>query len=383
MQLRTLSDLVFRIREISSGRPDLLSVDNQGRRESLSTADFLRGIHSVTLALEAQGVCQGDRVAILSENRPEWHIVDFACQLLGAPSVPIDPSLSGEQVGFILRNSASRWVFFSGIEQRDLLLSLASTLTSPPECVAFESEAAVEGGVSITRLMGEGAPRLGEIPIERFRGRPKEFDPASLVYNVDVGAKRGLVDPSPRLLTHRDLVGQIADRDVSFTASPSDLLVSSLSLAQTLPRSLDLLCFYRGVPIHYAHENLQSILLRERPTHLIAAAEWYQEIYQSVSYQMQKERPWRRRVYRWAMEIGQRHAAASEAGFVGPWVALRRRLADDLIYQRVRQMFGGRIRYVITADKLLAEEVKRFFDVVGLPIFLCAEDSRGLSETTA
>lgn len=369
MKLSTLSDLVFHIRELSSGRSDLLSFDAPGRRENLSTADFLRGIHSVTLALEARGVGRGDRVAILSENRPEWHIVDFACQLLGAPSVPLDPGLSRQQVGFILRNSASRWVFYSGIEHRDMLLSLASTLTSLPELVAFESDAVVEGRASITRLMGEGASRLGDIPIERFRDRVNELDPASLIYTMPSAApEESQADPRAKLLNHQDMVTSIAELGATIEVSPSDRVVSSQSLAHSLPRSLDHLCFYRGATIHHTSGEVPSAVQREHPTHLIAAPDLYSEIYRSALKDVRSDRLWRRRFFHWAIDVGRRHGAASRAGFVGPLASIQRRLASALVYRRFRRRFGDQIRQLISDGAVLDEAAVGFYAAVGLPV---------------
>ena len=87
--MKTLSDLVFHVLDHSAGRPDLLATKRKRRVEVLSTSDFLGNIHSLAIALEKQGVQPGQRVALFSENRPEWHVVDFACHLLGAVPVPI------------------------------------------------------------------------------------------------------------------------------------------------------------------------------------------------------------------------------------------------------------------------------------------------------
>ena len=100
MAAATLSDLVFRIREVSGGRSDLLTLQERGRRLTTSTADFLRGVHSLALALEARGLSGGQRVAIFFENRPEWHMVDLACQLIGAVTVPIPPESPQQTCGF-------------------------------------------------------------------------------------------------------------------------------------------------------------------------------------------------------------------------------------------------------------------------------------------
>ncbi len=363
MPVGTLSELVFHVREVSGGRSDLLSMRLGGRRETLSTTDFLRGVHSLALGLEARGLKQGDRVALFSENRPEWHVTDFACQLLGAPTVPIAPTSSRDHVGFILRNSASRWVFYSDSKKRDLLVGLGSTLTSPPELAAFDSGVA-GGGTSITRLMGEGASRLGDVPIGRFRGRARARDVAGLVYSLGASG-----DPERSEVSHRELIAGMRACDRAFDLSPADLAASFVPLSETLPRAIDHLCFYRGVAIRYAPsvDEAPEVLRRERPTVLTAMPEVYERGYERVREQARQESLPRRRLLRWGLAVGRRHAAARRAGFVGPLLALERKLAELWVYRGLRRQFGGRLRFAISGGEL-APEVSEFFAAWGMPV---------------
>ncbi len=373
MSVGTLSDLVFHVREISSGQPDLLSTFSGGRRENLSTADFLRNIHSLALALEARGVAPGDRVALFLENRPEWHVVDFACQLLGAPTVPLYPALDQRRVGFILRNSGSQWVFFSGADRRDLLHALQPTLTSAPELVALEGDSG--GGISLTRLMGEGAARIGDVPIERFRGRVSEEDLASLIYTSGATG-----DPKGVMLSHRNLISNVLACGEIFDLSPADLAVSLLPLSHGLQRTLDHLCFHRGAPVHYvfANEEIAATLRREQPTVLAAIPAAYERAYHRTRELARRRGPLRRRIFDWAIATGKRHAAIEGEGFVGPLLALQRKLADLLVLSGIRRRFGGRLRLPISGGAPLAPEINGFFEAIGTPLF----QSYGLTETS-
>ncbi|MEO1084856.1 MAG: AMP-binding protein, partial [Acidobacteriota bacterium] len=142
----TLSGLLFHIREASGGRADLLETYRPETVESLSTTDFLRQVHALAVALEGRGVVAGERVAIYSENRPEWHVVDFASHLLAVPVVPISPTTSREHVAFILRNSGARWVFDSDAAKRDALLDVQRGVSAPPRAIAFDADATMPGG---------------------------------------------------------------------------------------------------------------------------------------------------------------------------------------------------------------------------------------------
>ncbi len=384
MPIGTLSDLVFRVREISSGRPELLSIVQGGRREALSTADFLRNIHSLALALESRGLAKGERVAIFSENRPEWHVVDFACQLIGAPTVPLYPALGSRQVGFVLRNSGCRWVFYSGDAKRDLLAELAPTLTSPPALVAFDSDAVADGGTSIVRLMGQGAASIGEVPIERFRGRVEEEDLASLIYTSGATG-----DPKGVMLSHRNLISNVLACGEIFDLSADDLAISLLPLSHGFQRTVDHLCFYQGVTIHYfshwrpsgetpAIEDLPAVLRRERPTILAAVPAFYERAYRQVQELAGQQGSFGRKVFNWAIAAGQRRAVAERGGFVGPLLALRRKLADLLVLRGIRRHFGGRLRLPISGGAPISPEISEFFEAVGTPLF----EGYGLTETS-
>ncbi len=375
MAIATLSDLVFHVREISSGQPELLSVVLGGRREALSTADFVRNIHSLALALESRGLVKGERVAIFAENRPEWHIVDFACQLIGAPTVPLFPALGRRQVGFVLRNSSSRWVFYSDSSKRDLLDSLGPTLTSPPSLVAFDSDAITTGGTSITRMMGDGATRIGDVPIERFRGRVEEDDLASLIYTSGATG-----DPKGVMLSHRNLVSNVLACGEIFDLSTDDLAVSLLPLSHGFQRTVDHLCFYRGVEIHYLPtiEDLPSTLRREQPTILAAVPAVYERAVQRTYELAGPTGSTRRRIFDWAIAAGMRHANSERDGFVGPLVSLKRKFADLLVLRGIRRYFGGRLRLPISGGGPISTEISDFFESVGTPLF----QGYGLTETS-
>jgi long-chain acyl-CoA synthetase len=376
MSVRTLSDLIFHVRDVSTGRPDLMTVRLPARRESVSAADFVRNVHSLALALEARGLAKGERVAIFSESRPEWHVADFACQLLGVATVPLVPASPARQVGYVIRNSGCRWIFYSDAAKRDLLAELMGALTSPPQAIAFDADAAMTEEATLTRLIGEGAARRGEVPIERFRGRVGEEDLASLLYTSGTTG-----DPKGVMLSHRNLVSNFLACDELFEdLGPEDLALSFLPLSHGVQRTLDHLCLYRGASIHYVPslEDLPRSLREERPTLMVAVPRLIERTYRNMLDELRAESGWRRRLTRWSVEIGKRHAAAARRGFVGPLLALERRLAEALVLRRVRRGFGGRLRYAISGGGALAQEASEFFEAIGLPLY----QGYGLTETS-
>jgi long-chain acyl-CoA synthetase len=372
MTVRTLADLLFHVREAAAGRGELLSVCLPRGREALSTSDFVSNVHSLALALEDLGVKAGDRVAIFSENRPEWPTVDFACQLLGAPTVPLFPTLPADRVGYVLRNSGSRLVFYSDAAKRDLLAELQDALTTPVEGVAFDADAAPAGGgaagpgTTLTRLIGRGAARRGEMPLSRFRDRVAEDDLASIIYTSGTTG-----DPKGVMLSHRNLVSNFLACGELFKLGPADLALSFLPLSHVFQRTIDHLCFYRGVSVHYVTREAEVAreLAAARPTILTSVPLLYERLYVRMTEELARQGPLRRLAGRWAVAVGRRHAAERRHGFVGPLLALERQLAERLAFRKLRALLGGRLRLPISGGAPLAREVGDFFEAIGMPVF--------------
>ena len=373
--LESLNELVFRIREASAARGDLVAITRGERTTTVSTTDFLREIHALAVALDDAGLEHGERVAIYCENRPEWHVVDLACQLLGAPTVPIAARLGPSEVAFVLRNSGARWVFYGDERQRDILRDLRAGLTRPPTAIAFDGDAALDDGRTITRMIGDGTGRLADVPIERFRGRAAADDVASLAYTRGPDG-----EPCGAMLDHRALAFAVEACGRVFDLGTEDRVLSFSPLSRGLARALDHLAFVRGAAVHHVPDglDLSRALAGRRPTVLVAPPRVYAMVVERTRAEIEGYRPRNRRLASWALAVGARHATAAREGFIGPFLALQRWLAHRSVLRHIQRPFGGRLRLAISDGEPLADDVVRFFEAVGLPLV----ETYGFTETS-
>ena len=372
--LRTLSDLVFYLAETQQDLERRFSWQEGNERHWLSTDDWVGRIHALALALEERGVSKADRVAIFSENRPEWHITEFACQLLGAITVPLYPTLPADQVGYILHDARCSWVLYSDKDKAEILTGVRAQLTRPLSCVAFDSEAAMEPNFHLEAMLDRGAELRRGKPLEALRSRPNEDDLASLIYTSGTtGNPKGVV------LTHRNLISNVlACRDL-FELGPKDLSLSFLPLSHVFQRTVDNLFLYKGVSIHYVKsiERVPRALTEIRPTILASVPRLYERAYIRVQANLEKETAGKRRIFDWAIGVGARYQEAKTAGRAAPHLAVQRRLAHRLVFGKIHERMGGRLRLAITGGAPLPEKVGRFFGAIGLDLF----EGYGLTET--
>ncbi len=362
----TLSDLVFQIREISSGRQDLLIRQGE-KRETLSAPDLLSNVHALVLALEEEGIEKGDRIALFSENRPEWPAVEFACHLLGCIVVPLRADTEPEAIGYRLRNSRSRMIFYSGQAQHDLLQDLERALTSPPRLIAFESSAARDDEMSFTRLLGQHSARRAEIPLERFRGRTLPDDPAILFYPASAegdGVVFSQSEALQHLLSRQEIPNMDLDRE--------DLLLSHLPLSDLRQWALDLYAFSRGARLVYSSANASSegsssegassegelekllqVLLEERPTVVTSETGFFEYLARKIRAEIEQRGGLAQKGFSAALDDSSLKAKLSRRFLLGP----------------IRESLGlDRLRCGLCCGESLVEESRKVFDAVGIPV---------------
>jgi long-chain acyl-CoA synthetase len=345
--------------------------------QNISSDEFLRHTAGLAQALFELGVKPGDRVGLLAANRPEWHTADFAINGSGAVTVPVYFKESPERMGYILKHAEARVVFVAGRDQVISLLAIRSELPHlehvvvadagndlPAECLRYETLIALAGGAEVAA----------------YRMRASQVLPGQLASIIYTSGTTG--EPKGVMLSHTNFCSNTTDvgRDFGLLSS-EDVAISFLPLAHVYGRTLDYIYLFQGVPIAYvdAVENVAKALTEIRPTVMAAVPRVFEKIYARLMEQGSANTGVKKRIFTWAIEVAE-HAAPWRCGdaSASPLLKMQWALADKLVYAKIREATGGRLRIVSSGGAPLAKSLAEFFWSVGIPIY----QGYGLTETS-
>jgi len=342
----------------------------------ISSEELLRRVAGLSSAFVELGVKPGDRVGLFAANRPEWHTADFAITGLGGVTVPIYFNESPERITYILKHCGAKFVFAAGAAQLDKLEAARAELPEleqivvadcgpdlPGDCLRYETLIAAAGGADVAS----------------YRMSASQVLPGQLASIIYTSGTTG--EPKGVMLTHTNFCSNVTDScaNVKFE-SKDDVAISFLPLAHVYGRTLDYAHLFHGVTIAYveAVEQVAQALLEIQPTLLAAVPRVFEKIYTRVVEQGSKQTGYRRKIFNWAMEVASRSALwRSGEQNANPQVKLAWGLADKLVYSKIREGTGGKLRLVFSGGAPLAKELAEFFWAVGVPIY----QGYGLTET--
>jgi long-chain acyl-CoA synthetase len=366
MSIATLNDIFFAIVDRSHER---VMMHRQAIQwVPISSQELYRNVAGVSHALERWGIGKGDRVAILSENRPEWTIADFACQLLGIVSVPIYSTLTAEQTAFILKDAECRAVFVSSEQQlRKVQSTRAQTMV---EKIIVMDSMETNQAFHMTQLMHEG-PSERDSRLDACARTIVADDLATLIYTSGTtGVSKGV------MLTHGNLASNIAYSLRGFDFVGQHVSVSFLPLSHITARHVDFAMLYNGVTLAYCPfvDQLSQTLLEVKPTMFVSVPRVYEKIHTQADIKA-KAFP-KNLIFRWALAVGRAHASETLKGKIPNSPSWR--LADKLVYSKVRAGMGGRGQVFISGGAPLGRELAEWFAWIGIRI----HEGYGLTETS-
>ncbi len=366
--VRTLTDLYRSVLE--HDKPDCLLVKESGSYRAVSARDFGARVGALAKTLESWGIQPGDRVALMAENGPHWPLVDFATLCLAAVDVPVYATLHPEGAAYVIRDSGSRIVFVQGRERLEGLLARRAEMPSVERIVVID-EPSQDGVLDLEQAIANGA---GVTPaeIDAWLARARPDDLATLIYTSGTTG-----DPKGVMLTHRNLVSNVVTCARILPLRTGWTALSFLPLAHSLERTVAYCYFYCGISIAYA-ESVKTVsqnMSEVRPHVFASVPRVYEKIREAVLEKAEASHGLRRAIFDWAMRTGRR-SLPKRIAFEDPGLATR--LADRLVFSKIRDRLGGRFEYAISGGAPLGKELAEFFWSAGIPLL----EGYGLTETS-
>lgn len=369
-------------RYAGTGKAALGYKDRQTKEWTDVTWDELaQQVHQLAAFLVARGVRPGDRVALLSENRPEWAVTDLATQLVGAVTVALYPSVPVGQVVGILRDSGARVLVAStGIQVRKATGALA-------ECpdlalvvaMAAPKDAAPDGAVvAWDAALAEGE-RAGPDVHAAVEAAADAVTPDSLSALIYTSGTTG--EPKGVMMTQRTLMANVHAVHERIEVVEGDVHLSFLPLSHAFERTAGYTTVLSaGAQVVYAEstDTVARDLPEVRPTLLVSVPRLFEKVYTAIQKSVAEGGPAKQRVFAWAVGVGTEVAARRRAGD-GPGLVLaaQHALAHRLVFQTLHDKLGGRVRFAVSGGAALPRAVGDFFEAAGVHLI----EGYGLSET--
>lgn len=349
-------------------KPNNLNYKQDGAWHALSAADMLRRARHIALGLYSLGLGKGDRVAIISESCVEWVLADQGCILMGAVTVPIYPTLSGDQVKYIVNDCSARAIFIStAVRFKELDATLAEC-PSIDNVIVFAGEPAEgRGFLTLAKLEARGRALAAEQPdlSNELARAAKPEDLATIIYTSGTTG-----EPKGVMLTHSNMVSNLIDSSNHLEFGEKDSALSVLPLSHVFERQAMNMYLHHGMSAYFGSLDTLGEHLREvRPTVLIGVPRIYEKILARVQDRAAAKGKLNAALVNWAIEVGQRWARLkADHRHVPLGLALKRKLADLLIFEKLRKAMGGSIRLLVSGSAPLADDVALAFLGAGLPI---------------
>jgi long-chain acyl-CoA synthetase len=375
---RTLTELLFGALDRFGTRPIAMRAKRGGQWVELSYKELADRIQDLSLGLLDLGLATGDRVAILSENRPEWAIADYGCLAACCADVPIYPTLPAKQVEQNLADSGAVAVFVSTRTQLEKILAARQRLPALKHVVAFDRDATGPGVLALEELYARGrAARAARASWRSDALRVRPEDLATLIYTSGTsGDMKGV------MLTHGNIASNVSTCCELFSFREDDECLSFLPLSHIFERMFGhYSMFHCGVVINYAEsvDTVATDMQRLRPTLMASVPRLYEKIYGRVLDAVRAGSALKRRLFFWGKRVGEKAVDLRLAGRpLSPALRAQLWVADRLIFSKLRARTGGRLRFFISGGAPLSADIAKFFHAAGMPIL----EGYGLTETS-
>lgn len=364
---------------VRSGKPDLLVSKVNGAWTPVSAAEFGRRTKAFGIGLTTLGVDHDDRVAILSENRPEWPMTDFATLGIGAITVPIYTTYLAPQVEYIIKDCTAKVVVVSSEKELAKVMDVRSRCASLTHVIVAEGKVPnADGVLSFAEVVRRGEEALKLQP-SAWDERVANVTPESHATLIYTSGTTG--EPKGGVLSHGNFVSNVTTCSTFFDVNAGTIGLSFLPLAHVFERMIDYVFFSRAATITYAEsiEKLADNFGEVKPHCFASVPRVYDKIHARIFQNLEGQSPTKQKIFRWAVEVGRERLALVEKRRPVPGgLAFRYRIADKLVFSKIKARLGGRFRFCLSGGAPLSKEVAEFFWAAGVEVY----EGYGLTETS-
>lgn len=381
VQFTTIKEMFDNVLEkYSSGDRPILKHKVDGKYVDIKYSELRQLSHDFAAGLMQLGVKKEERVALISENRPEWVVSDIAIHTLGGVDVPIYPTLTAKQIEFIFNDAGIRFAIVSNQFQLNKVKKIFNDVKTLEKVIVLTDKNVEfdERILSYTAVCKSGNQFLKKNP-DYFKKNKIQVSPKDLLTIIYTSGTTG--NPKGVMLTHDNLVSNITSSASFMPIDDQDVLLSFLPLCHSFERMAG---YYTamacGATIAYAEsvETVRDNLAEVHPTIMTSVPRLFERIYNRIKNQVESAPAARRKIFNWAIKVGSDYAKAKKLGRIPTGLSLQHKIADKIVFHKLKVATGGRIKYFVSGGAALGREYGEFFEAVGLQII----EGYGLTESS-
>ena len=368
MEVTRIFDLLDNYLEKYPAQEVALAAKRNGQWRKFSIQEYVEQTKNISYGMLKAGIQPGDKVGIVSGNRPEWNMIDFAIMQIGAISIPIYPTISQEDYKYILNHAEMKMIFIEGKELRNKLKPILPELKTMEEIYTFDDLDSEYKYLDMLIELGKQNPAPERLKDIKEKIKPEDM--ATIIYTSGTtGVQKGV------MLSHNNIVNQLKNLEMT-PAKWSNKALSFLPLCHAYERVLVYLYQYLGMSVYYAEslgtiaENIKEI----NPTMMTCVPRLLEKIYDKLYLSGKKLPFFKRTLYYWAFNLATKYQLEG----LSSWYKTKFKLADKLIYSKWREAIGGNFDIVVSGGSAIQPHIASFFSAIGMPVF----EGYGLSETS-
>jgi long-chain acyl-CoA synthetase len=364
MYIKNLSDFYYHALN-NQPKADAFTQKENGKWVSLSSQELIDKAILFSKGLLDLGVKKGDRIAVISNNRIEWHLTDLAIQQIGAVNVPVYSNINPEDYNYILNDCGAKLVFLSDEEILNKIKQIKDQVPSLEKIYTFNP---IQGEAHYTELLKSTSTE----DIEQLRNSVGGDDLATLIYTSGTTG-----NPKGVMLTHKNFISNVLASEPRLPIAKYQKALSFLPLCHVFERMLDYLYIYKSVSIYYA-ESMETIVdnLKEIQPQLFATVpRLLEKVYDKIVAKGTDLTGIKKKLFFWALDLGLKYDPIIDQGF---WYNFQLKLANKLIFSKWREALGGQVMAIVSGSAALQPRLARVFSAANIPVL----EGYGLTETS-